>query len=250
MHSQFEEKKRFVTLLAYADAVMPPILHMEDTGSDLVLTNTLQEAAAIITNKLLDLIIIDMDFGLKLVAETRPTGSINHHTPIIALVDKPDTGLRTQLITAGFDDCLVKPLSASDLSGLVKFWCENKVLDSFLESTETLLAIFRKNNGVVLKLYHKLFEELPQQVGTINIALNTGQYQLAFDTSHKIIGSAKICYLKDIEASAKALEQCLSQKKYDLVEGYFLMLQHSVAAFIDHRQFILAYLDEQLSDKQ
>ena len=249
MHSQFEEKKRFVTLLAYADAVMPPILHMED--SDLVLTNTLQEAAAIITSKSFDLIIIDMDLdGLKLVAETRPTGSINHHTPIIALVDTPDSGVKTQLITAGFDDCLLKPLSANDLKELVKFWCENKVLDSFLESTETLLAIFRKNSAVVLSLYHKLFEELPQQVGTINTALNTGQYQLAFDTNHKINASAKICYLKDIEASAKALEQCLSQKKYDLVEGYFLMLQHSVAAFIDHRQLILAYLDEQLSDKQ
>ena len=251
MYSQFDEKKQFITLLV-ADTSALPILHKLDTcDSNWVLTSTPQEAVSTLASKLFNLIIVDMALdGLKLIAQAQSTTSINCHTPTIALVDRLDLALRKQLISAGFDDCLLKPLSAGDLGELVKFWCKNNALDSFLESTETLLSIFKKNKGVILTLYNKLFEELPEQVDAISVALNTGQYQLAFDTNHKIIGSAKICYLKDIETSANALEQCLSQKSYDLVEGYFSMLRHSITTFINHRQNILEYLDGQLSDKQ
>lgn len=246
MYSQFDEKKQFITLLV-ADTSALPILHTRDTyDSNWVLTSTLQEAVTTLTSKLFNLIIVDIALdGLTLIAQAQSTTSINCHTPIIALVDRLDLALRKQMISAGFDDCLVKPLYADDLSELVKFWCKNNVMDSFLESTETLLSIFRRNNGVVLTLYNKLFEELPRQVDVISVALNAGEYQLAFDANHKINGSAKICYLKDIETSATALERCLIQKKYDLAESYFSMLRHSITTFIDHRESILDYLDRQ-----
>jgi DNA-binding response OmpR family regulator len=246
MYSQFDEKKQFITLLV-ADTSALPILHTRDTyDSNWVLTSTLQEAMPTLASKLFNLIIVDIALdGLTLIAQAQSTTSINCHTPIIALVDRLDLALRKQLISAGFDDCLLKPLNASDLNDLVKFWCEKNTLDSFLESTETLLSIFKRNNSVVLSLYNKLFEELPEQVDAISVALNAGQYQLAFDANHKINGSAKICYLKDIETSANALERCLNQKRYDLVEGYFSMLQHSIRTFINHRQGILDYLGRQ-----
>jgi CheY-like chemotaxis protein len=245
MISYVEEKEQFITLLAHANCSALSITLMQDLSGTLVLTDTQQEASTAITNKLFNLLIVDMDLnGLSLVSSAKTIGSINCQTPIIALIDQNDSEHRKSLITAGFDDYLLKPLSNDNVNELIRFWRENNEIAVYLESINTLLTIFRDNKSVVSTLYKKLLEELPKQVELIKVGLKTGQYQLALDAAHSVNGFAKVCHLKGFEDLTIALNECMDQKRYNLAEGYFSMLQNACNTMIHHRQMILNYLGE------
>jgi CheY-like chemotaxis protein len=246
MPTQPEEQEQFVTLIAHDNWQASQMHHLQNIcRNGLVFTNTQEKASIAIAGKRFDLIIVDLDLGgLGLVSLVKNTGCINCDTPIIALVEKVDSIQRRNLIAAGFDDCLPKPLTAINLGETIKLWC-NDALTPFLYSIQTLSANCRNNHALVMTLYKKLFEELPRQIDQIEEALNTGRYQIAFDATHNLNGCARTCYLQGIEGLANALEKCLIQKKYDFADGYFLMLQQGVSTFIKHRHLILAHLHKQ-----
>lgn len=236
---------QFITLIAHKNN---PALPIPDSkilfGSTWMLTNTEQETASAIADRPFNLIIVDMALaGDKLISAARSHGCINLHTPVIALVDSNTTWTKKNLINAGFDDCMTKPLTTDMLAEAISLWRDNDILVSFFESIHDLLGIFRHNNKVVLSLYRKLFEELPQQIEQIETAINTKQYHMAIEATHHINASAKICYLKTIGDLANALEACLLKKNYDLVETYFLMLQKNISTLISHRHSILEHLE-------
>ena len=245
MHRLADKREQFITLLAHADSDLPPSLPSGDLfGSSFVLTGTENETSTELTSRLFNLIIIDLDLAcLNLIALAKTKGCINYHTPIIALLDEHNFSQKSSLIAAGFDDCLVKPLTIENLGDAINLWRDNDVLVSFFESIQTLLSIFRNNKAVVLTLYRKLFDELPQQIEQIENAINTGQYHLAIDATHHINASAKICYLKNIGNIANDLETCLNHKKYGLVETYFSLLQKDISTLINHRLSILEHLE-------
>ncbi len=247
MSMQADNKKPFITLLAHANC---PTLPMGLIDSTLVLTESEAETSALLANKLFNLIIIDIalnELGLITVAKT--SDCINCHTPIIALVGKDDPEQRKPLISAGFDDCLLKPLDTDKLNEFISLWRENDTSAQYLGSIETLLTIFKGNKDVVLTLYTKLFEELPQQIDQIKFALKNREYQFASDITHKINNTARVCYLKGIEELAKPLEDCLKQESHDLAEGYFSMLRESINTLMNHRQTIIGHLGKSPTEK-
>ena len=240
-----DERGQFITLIAHENKPALPITDLKILfGSTWVITATEKETAIAITNRLFNLIIIDMAIaGDKLISTARSQGCINLNTPVIALIDSNNARTKRNLINAGFDDCMTKPLTTDMLAEAISLWRDNDILVSFFESIHALLGIFRHNNKVVLSLYRKLFEELPRQIEQIETAINTKQYHKAVEVAHQINASAKICYLKTIGDLANALEACLLKKNYDLVETYFLMLQKNISALISHRHSILEHLE-------
>lgn len=244
MFNPSDEHEQFVTLLAYDICSGLQIQELQDIdGCALVLTNTQNETSAAITGKLFNLIIVDLDLGgIGLVSSAKNTSCINYNTPIIALADEADPRQRRNLIASGFDDCLLKPLTADHLGEVIKLWYGNDALTSSFNAIQTLLAKCKNNYGLTLILYKKFFEELPSQISYIEEALKTGQYNLAFDITHKLNGAAKICCLQHIEETATALEKCLLQKRHGQTDGCFLMLQQCISVFISHRQLILDHL--------
>lgn len=235
---------KFVTLLACEDSVALQLQQSRNTDRNtLVLTNTSDDTSTAITSKQFNLIIVDRDLnGFVLVSLAKTAGCINGCTPIIVLVDNADVIQNKKLIAAGFDDCLTKPLTADTLDEVIKLWRGDDVLTTALDSIEALLEKCHKNNGLVLMLYQKLFEELPLQTSQIEEALEKRQYKTAFELTHKLNGSAKICCLQHIEDSANNLETCLMLNNYVHADRYFLILKQRVADFFRHRQFILDHL--------
>jgi CheY-like chemotaxis protein len=238
-------QNQFVTLIAHNDNPALPIKQLRGScNSTLVLTSTQHGTATAIANSLFDLIIIDIDLiGLGIISQAKSASCINCQTPVIALVNKDDDAQRKNLVAAGFDDCLTKPLTNDNLNEVVAQWRETDVLSSYVDSAQTLLDTFRNDKDIVLTLYSKIFEELPKLMDQVELALKTVDYDAAFHATHKINASAKICYMKSIEEMAMALESCLIQKKYEFVDGYFTMLQQSVSAFVDYREIILDYVN-------
>jgi CheY-like chemotaxis protein len=244
MFNPSDEHGQFITLLAHVSCPALQISQLpEVNGNSFVKIHTPHETAAAVASKLFNLIIIDLDLnGVELVSVAKSTRCINYHTPIIALFDEADSYQRRNLIAAGFDDCLLKPLTADKLNDVITLWRGNDVLTSLYSAIKILLGKTRNNNNLALTLYNKLFEELPLQINCIEKALTNGQYKLAFDVTHKLNGAALICCLQHIEEPATALEKCLIQKNHEHAEMVFLILQQRISVFISHRQLILDYL--------
>lgn len=247
---QSDEDGPFVTLLAHAPYPELQIHNLQKLfGNSLVLCCTHQESKAEITSKLFNLIIIDLSVnGFDLIYYVKTLSCINRQTPIIALVDNLDSCLRKSVIEAGFDDCLLKPLTTDNLVKTMKFWGCSDVLTSFFLSIQTLLVKCRGNRELVLKLYMKLFEELPLQLNQIEDALKTGQYTLAFEVTHKLNGSAKICCLHDIEPMIITLEECLINGEYTVSQKHFWILHQRISTLLNHRQSIKNHLNQNILD--
>jgi HPt (histidine-containing phosphotransfer) domain-containing protein len=130
------------------------------------------------------------------------------------------------------------------LDQAIKFWQKTEGLKPYKTAIETVLSKCNNNKKLILSLYLKLFEELPQQISNIEEALNKKQYKLAFDINHKLNGSVKICYLQEFHELAMALEMCLIQRNYEFADGYFSMLQQQASSFMGYRQPILEYLTQ------
>jgi HPt (histidine-containing phosphotransfer) domain-containing protein len=246
MPIQSDEREQFAMLIVHGNCPASQMQQLQGIfNNGIVFANTIDKASIAITDYLFNLIIVDLDLGdFDLVSLAKNPSCINRNTPVIALLDEVDSAQKSKLIAAGFDDLLSKPLTADNLSEIMGFWCGSDGLSSFLNSIQTLLANCRNDRSLVIELYKKLFEELPQQIDRIEAALKTRQYQLALDVTHNLNGCVRTCYLQDIEELANALERCLIQKKYEFADGYFLMLQQQVSTFIDHRRPILDHLHE------
>jgi CheY-like chemotaxis protein len=234
----------FVTLIAYTQS---PDLTLEQLRNGfshtLLLTETPIEAAVALTSQLFNLIIVDLALSeIDLLALVKNPDNINCGTPILALVDKVNPGLKKDLIAAGFDDCLTKPLTAASLDETIQLWQKNEDLSAFINSTQVLLANCRNNRSLALTLYSKLFDTLPQKIAELEAALKAGQYDLAFETTHYLNGLLRTCYLYELQDLATHLEKCLIQNSHEFADGYFSMFRQSAVTFLSHQNAILDHL--------
>ncbi len=238
----------FVTLVAQAKTTSLYIQDLQKCfdSNTVVWADTFDDTLAAVGNRQFDLIIIDLKLkGLDIIANIKAPDGINCTTPVIALIEIDEVNERKNIIKQGFDDCLVKPLSAYNLEETIAFWRGDNNWATYQESIQTLLANCRNNRTLAATLYKKLLETLPQQIDRIENALQAGDYSSIADSAHTLNGCIKTCYLKPLAGIAQNLETCVIEKNYDLVDGYFLMLKQKVRTFIDFQQQILDYLEKE-----
>ncbi|MEQ1560421.1 MAG: response regulator [Methyloglobulus sp.] len=234
----------FVTLIAHQPCDALNRLKLTTLFNNVcVLTQTVDETAITITNQAFGLMIIDLNInGAELISIARKPDCINFATPAIALTDNNDTTAHKNLIAAGFDECLPKPLTSTIIKETIGFWHDDDNPLSHLNAIDTLLAKCKYNHGLVLKICHQLFEDLPLQITEIEEALQQGTYKNAFEATHKINGSVKICCLNKIGELADSLERSIIEKNTHDADLYFLALKHRIIVFLKHRETIFEHL--------
>jgi two-component system, NarL family, sensor histidine kinase BarA len=243
MLSDKNQQKQFTTLIACEEN---PTFQLDTTDIVLIYVHTHNETASAISNRLFNLILIDLDineFGLLGLAKS--FDCINSDTPTIAIADALELDQRRHLISSGFDDCLIKPLEANQLIELIDFWRNSSSLTPYIESVQILLSKTKNNTGLINRLYNKLFEELPLQISNIEMAIKNREYKVAFEVTHQLNGSAKTCYLQEMAEIANSLEMCLIQNNFEFADGFFSMLKQNVSTFIKHRKPILEFLNNE-----
>lgn len=246
MFQDLNQQKRFFTLIASPSCSVLKESQLADLQDiALIYTHTDVDTVSAVACQLFNLILLDLDLrGLDVLSITKNSKCINCNTPIIGLTDTLKPHQRKLLISAGFDDCLIKPLSQNQIIEAITFWREDESMAPYLDSIKTLLSKTKNNTRLVNTLYNKLFEELPMQISNIEEAIEKGDYKFAFDVTHSLNGSAKTCYLREIAENANALETCLIQKKFYYVDGFLMILKQKVSTFIEHREAILAFLND------
>jgi len=166
---------------------------------------------------------------------------MNFQTPVIALIKPELSGLKTQLIAAGFDDYLVKPIDQVHLSELFDLW---QLHPQNAEATAYTACVLKKAFGdqeLALIIFKKLFAELPEQVTAIQTAMAAKQYRVAEDITHDINGSLGVCGLHDLQKFAQELEKSLQANDISNSQACFLLMDEQIKRFCNLQTAILAY---------
>ncbi|MEQ1528451.1 MAG: response regulator [Methylococcales bacterium] len=230
----------------------------EDTGTAIMqqylrrreqrvtVTDQASEIVDLINQHQFGLILFDIQLsGFELVKQVKQQNEpVKNNTPLIALINYTDPGLRRLVITAGFDDYLLKPVDLDMLTEILDVWHTDKQNTGAMDYVSMLLSKTHNDHKIAAIVFQKLFLEMPTQISDIASALENQQYELAQQISHKLHGSVSLCGFTDLRLSARALEGSLLDKDYDNAGKNFLNLQQSTKQFTNHRQTIMAYFGQ------
>jgi HPt (histidine-containing phosphotransfer) domain-containing protein len=168
--------------------------------------------------------------------------SMHPGVPLIALLDNDSADERQRRITAGFDDCLAKPLAERALGEVIALWSGGNGQDEFAMAIAVLLEKFNQNRQKVHHLLNGLYEELPRQIEQLQQALQMQDFATALHVAHKINGSAKVCALPSLGDAATRLESALRDKTGTVEEG-FQQLKTEARKIIARREQVLGQVE-------
>ncbi len=95
-----------------------------------------------------------------------------------------------------------------------------------------LLGKTSGNSELASILFNKLFKELDEQSQIIEQALESNNYTLAQQVTHKLHGSVSFCGFTDIQELAKAMEISLSENNITQIPGNFQQLKNKIIRFL------------------
>lgn len=185
-----------------------------------------------------DLILMDQQMpflnGDDLIKIIKQPGHINFDTPVIATTANAFPSKQKELISYGFDECLIKPILQSQLTEILELWCNQDFSDETVQDFVTsMLKRTSQDKSLAFTLFSKLFIELPQQLTQISTLLKKEEYPQAAEITHRLHGSARFCSLQQISLAAELLEHHLiTQSTSELTKDFYLLktkIEHFIA---------------------
>ncbi|HYE34218.1 response regulator [Methylocaldum sp.] len=179
---------------------------------------------------------------------------VNRDTPVIAVTAHALPQQRTEILKAGFRDCLIKPILEDQLLSVIETWLgvsadrPRRPTLPALDSVDFYLkALVEKTGGnwaLARMLMVKLVQELPEQLADVEKALDSDDYHQAREITHRINGSASFCGLVGIRNAAGELESALiKSSSNDILCHCFRVMGYEIRAFLSKKTDLVAALD-------
>lgn len=194
-----------------------------------------------------DLILMDVQMpgmdGLETTKALRAQETHNR-TPIVALTAHAVNEQKTQLLLAGMDDFLSKPVSEEDLKHIIERWAkkentvdrpdeprENKLLDStlppsslpstslagpksdFFDWSESL-RLSKHKPDLATDMLRMLISSLPETQESLVSAFQKNDMAALLEITHKLHGGCCYCGVPALRAASKSLEEKLHKNDY------------------------------------
>ncbi len=227
---------------------------LENYSRNITLAANGKTALAYLKQYKYDLILLDIQMpyfsGLELIKIIKQPNSVNKDSPAIAITAHAQDYHRKDVIAAGFDECLIKPIFMEQLDEILQLWLLEFSSNSFTENgnepldyVKTLLSKTSENTSLATTIFNKLFIELPEQTSMIEQAINSNNLALAQEVTHKLHGSVSFCGFVDIQEPAYNLEVCFLNKNNHLIKKNFNLLKDKITDFIKQKKTILKRLE-------
>lgn len=199
-------------------------------------------SAALALDGVHDLWLLDVNLpdgrGIDLLAKLRTRFP---NTPALAHTADDSPTLNAQLIAAGFDEVLVKPLPAAQLQQAARCWLGpafgERVLveetgNSFaalpLWDQATALAALNGNHQHIATLRQMFLEELARQHGEITLALQAGNEQDAKKVLHQMKASSGFVGAMRLNAATALLEKSLLDTR--ALENFSIVVRNTLSS--------------------
>ncbi|MGR9100623.1 MAG: response regulator, partial [Gammaproteobacteria bacterium] len=242
----------FTILLADDNEINRILLksQIEPFSRNISIANDGREALKLLMDRKYDLIFLDLQMpkisGMELIKKIKKADCINFATPVLAITAHAQKEQRDAVIKAGFDECLIKPVLADQISEaierLLKIVSGNPNRSRYEPSDEDyvqgMLEKTQNNKQLAKTLFEKLFQELPEQIKTIKSALALGNTVLAKETTHKLHGSVSFCGLARLQQKAEKMENSFLSGNIRQIQPFFDALEKEVNQFLNQRSEI------------
>lgn len=228
---------------------------LRDLGATVTLAENGEEALQRYSEQTFDLIFMDIQMpgidGLETTRRIRQQEAdaqqpdTKQRTPVVALTAHAMTDQKAQLLLAGLDDYLNKPVTEAQLKHVIQRWTQKTVRpqtqSSSAESPTAVDGSHHHNIPVDLSLSlqlsnHKpvlardmltmLLQSLPDNREKITTALKKEDYETLGTVVHKLHGGASYCGVPRLKAACAKVEDLIQKKKLDA-------LHHPIAALLD-----------------
>lgn len=214
--------------------------------------NSGYEAIEACSKETFDLILMDVQMpgmdGLETTKALRARES-QHRTPIVALTAHAVSEHKTQLLLAGMDDFLSKPVSEEDLKHIIERWVKNeRPADPSVDQHEFHSAgmlpndaalndgsVIRRNDffdwseslrlskhkpDLATDMLKMLIASLPETRESLKTAFDNNDMKNLLEITHKLHGGCCYCGVPALRAASKALEQKLHKQDYNDINSY------------------------------
>lgn len=184
---------------------------------------------------------INMPFwnGLELIEKLRTSETPNRSTPAVAVTAHVHSEQHRALISAGFSDCLVKPVLLKHLKSVMEQWRDAVDPDPKYYA-EQIIKKTEFDHELSRRLLNKLFEEVPKYLLGIDQSLQEPDYHQAWQIAHKLHGTFSFYGFADFLPMANRLDDCLLKKDGVAANGQLRAIQERFSSVLNNKAAILA----------
>lgn len=192
-----------------------------------------------------DLVFMDIQMpvldGLETTRRMR-AGESGERTPVVALTAHAMTEQKAELLLAGLDDYLSKPVSEAQLTHVIRRWIGVDTSRPWAAASEPrqtlgrealdLQLSLRLSNGkpdLARDMLRMLLADLPEDEERIRQYFQEGAYDLLETTVHRLHGGASYCGVPRLKRAAADLDEMLQQQSHAELRDAVLELLSAIA---------------------
>lgn len=218
-----------------------------------------KEALDICARQYFDVIFMDIQMpgmdGIETTRRLRATETGGRRTPIIALTAHSMTEQKYELLVAGMDDCVSKPVSEAQLAHIVNRWgaqggkkevvvtpqeLHNSItqprmsaiadLTEDVTSVDILASLRLANNKPKLArdMLVMLLQNLEKERTEINTAFEQKDFSTLEELVHRLYGSCCYCGVPRLKKISGLLDKLLQAKQYEQAPGAMTSLNKAI----------------------
>nr|WP_324257686.1 response regulator [Cellvibrio fontiphilus] len=201
-----------------------------------------------------DVIFMDIQMpgmdGMEATRQIRAQEQGKRRTPIIALTAHTITEQKAELLIAGMDDCISKPVNEAQLAHIINRWAtltgkkevviqtEDKTnnnrpsvpTEDYTGSVDIPLCLKLANNKPALArdMLTMLLAGLESEKQQINSALNANQHEEAGELIHRLYGSSCYCGVPRLKHISGLLDKLFQSGQYEQARDAIPALNHAL----------------------
>ena len=219
-----------------------------------------KQALELCAKQSFDVIFMDIQMpgmdGIETTRRLRSTETGNRRTPIIALTAHSMTEQKHELLIAGMDDCVSKPISEAQLAHIINRWAslggKKEIISSVTleqrdtsdqaristigdiaentSSVDVLLSLRLANNKPALArdMLIMLLQHLDAERKEINAAFEAQDYSTQEELVHRLYGSCCYCGVPRLKKISGLLDKLLQAKQFDQAPGVMTSFNNAV----------------------
>lgn len=227
-------------------------------GMDVALASDGKQAIDLAEQKQFDMVFMDLQMpimdGIEATKIIRSREIGKRRTPIVALTAHAMAEQKSQLLLAGMDDYLSKPVSEAQLAHVINRWLktrnqhnrwqpkaplplpsqEEATPDSPMRVLDLTKSLQLANNkpGLAKDMLSMLLANLRQDQTKIRISHQNLDYKTLEATVHRLHGGCCYCGAERLRMAAYSLDKSLQSKQYQMIEKQLEKLDQEINALL------------------
>ncbi|MEN8178679.1 MAG: ATP-binding protein [Pseudomonadota bacterium] len=225
-------------------------LLLSEQGASVTQAKDGLQAIHVTSDQSYDLILMDVHMplikGTDACRQIRMTNNSNQQTPIVALTADAVPQTRHEIIEAGMNGYLLKPIDNSQLLDVILPLLETNSANSPLpdstdqfKNTDTNDKLPIRDKDKLLKatggdqfvaddMFDTFIRELPDEIQTIKKHFNASNWEYLWETVHRLHGATSICGVPALNAAVVQLEAVC--KKRHITQTELMISQLEIEA--------------------